>query len=78
LGGLWRVKISTTLCVQLLGTDPSIREPQTSILSAPNLGREMAVNIDLSSSDAWDDSALLKSWNGALKEYKVCSNLACI
>jgi hypothetical protein len=32
--------------------------------------RTMAMNIDLSDSNAWDDSALTKSWNEALKEYK--------
>jgi hypothetical protein len=28
-------------------------------------------SIDLSSSNAWDDSALTASWNEALREYKV-------
>lgn len=33
----------------------------------------MPVNIDLSSTDAWDDSALVDTWNQALREYKVPS-----
>lgn len=27
---------------------------------------------ELSHEDVWDDSALIKSWNEALEEYKVC------
>lgn len=30
------------------------------------------VDINLGDADAWDDSALVDSWNDALKEYKVC------
>jgi hypothetical protein len=32
----------------------------------------MAMNLDLSDPDAWDDSALTNSWNEALQEYKAC------
>jgi hypothetical protein len=31
----------------------------------------MPVDINLGDADAWDDSALVHSWNEALQEYKV-------
>ena len=63
------------LCSQYLSRNsgPAIKCRYITKLLSPKLRTyaKMAVNIDLSNSDAWDDSALLKSWNEALKEYKV-------